>query len=64
MVTIFRCSGALPVATPGPCENWLYCASALPPRALVYVLGIALMVLVFLIGLQNDLAGILSPPAR
>jgi regulator of sigma E protease len=30
----------------------------------VSVLGIALMVLVFLIGLQNDLAGILSPPAR
>jgi regulator of sigma E protease len=30
----------------------------------VSVLGIALMVLVFLIGLQNDLAGILSPSAR
>jgi membrane-associated protease RseP (regulator of RpoE activity) len=30
----------------------------------ISVLGIALMVLVFLIGLQNDLAGILSPPAR
>ncbi|HYX87713.1 MAG TPA: M50 family metallopeptidase [Gaiellales bacterium] len=30
----------------------------------VSVLGIALMVLVFLIGLQNDLAGILTPPAR
>ncbi|HET7171323.1 MAG TPA: M50 family metallopeptidase [Gaiellales bacterium] len=30
----------------------------------VSVLGIALMVLVFLIGLQNDLSGILTPPAR
>ena len=30
----------------------------------ISVLGIALMVLVFLIGLQNDLAGILSPSAR
>jgi regulator of sigma E protease len=30
----------------------------------VSVLGIALMVLVFLIGLQNDLTGILTPPAR
>ncbi len=30
----------------------------------VSVLGIALMVLLFVIGLQNDLAGILSPPAR
>jgi hypothetical protein len=30
----------------------------------ISVLGIALMVLVFLIGLQNDLSGILTPSAR